>query len=198
MSPQRRHTAGLELEQHDCRQRTRRVCDWPGCELGGDYRAPKSRDNLRAFHHFCLDHVRDYNRAWDFFSGMSQSEIEAYLREDVTWHRPTWPLGNGMPRNNGGWRWQDPFHLFINGSGTDGTHGASEWDRQSGRRGKTERMLAVLELTPDATALELKARYKQLAKRHHPDLNGGDKKAEERLKLINEAYTYLRDSELFA
>jgi DnaJ-domain-containing protein 1 len=198
MSPQRRHSNGLELEQHGFRQRARRTCDWPGCELAGDYRAPRSRDRLRAFHHFCLDHVRDYNRAWDFFSGMSQGEIEAYLREDVTWHRPTWPLGNGMPRSNGAWRWQDPFHLFTNGSGTDGTHGASEWDRQSGRRSKTERMLAVLELTPGATAVELKARYKQLAKRHHPDLNGGDKKAEERLKLINEAYTYLRDSELFA
>ena len=197
MSP-RRDTADLQLEQHDFRQRARNPCDWPGCKLTGDYRAPKSRDNLRAFHHFCLDHVRDYNRAWDFFSGMSQNEIEAYLREDVTWHRPTWPLGNGMSGTNGAWRWQDPFHLFTNGSGTDGTHGASEWDRQSGRRGKTERMLAVLDLTPGATAVELKARYKQLAKRHHPDLNGGDKKAEERLKLINEAYTYLRDSQLFA
>jgi DnaJ-domain-containing protein 1 len=197
MSP-RRHTADLQLEQHDFRQRARSTCDWPGCQLTGDYRAPKSRDNLRAFHHFCLDHVRDYNRAWDFFSGMSQSEIEAYLREDVTWHRPTWPLGNGMSGTNGAWRWQDPFHLFTNGSGTDGTHGASEWDRQSGPRGKTERMLAVLDLTPGATAVELKARYKQLAKRHHPDLNGGDKKAEERLKLINEAYTYLRGSQLFA
>jgi DnaJ-domain-containing protein 1 len=198
MSPQRRHTADLELEQHDFRQRARRICDWPGCELPGDYRAPKSRDHLRAFHHFCLEHVRDYNRAWDFFAGMSQIEIEAYLREDVTWHRPTWPLGNGMSKSNGAWRWQDPFHLFTNGSGTHGTHGASEWDRQAGRRSKTERMLAVLELTPDATAGELKARYKQLAKRHHPDLNGGDKKSEERLKLINEAYTYLRNSELFA
>jgi hypothetical protein len=198
MSSHRRHAADLELEHHGYRQRARRGCDWPGCQLAGDYRAPKSRDNLRAFYHFCLDHVRDYNRGWDFFSGMSQGEIEAYLREDVTWHRPTWPLGNGMPNHSDGWRWQDPFHLFVNGSGTDGTHGASEWDQQSGRRSKTERMLAVLDLTPGATATELKARYKQLAKRHHPDLNGGDKKAEERLKLINEAYTYLRDSELFA
>ena len=58
-------------------------------------------------------------------------------------------------------------------------------------------MLAVLDLPPDVTLKELKARYKQLAKRHHPDLHGGDKKAEERLKLINEAYTYLMDSARF-
>jgi hypothetical protein len=197
MRSQRTHVADLELEQHDFRQRARRCCDWPGCEVAGDYRAPKSREKLRTFFHFCLEHVRDYNRGWDFFSGMDQGEIEAYLREDVTWHRPTWPLGNGTPRNGTAWRWQDPFEVFVNGSGTDGIHGASEWD-QSGPRTKTERMLAVLELTPGVTALELKARYKLLAKRHHPDLNGGDKKAEERLKLINEAYTYLRDRELLA
>jgi hypothetical protein len=198
MRSQRTHAADLELEQHDFRGRARRSCDWPGCKVAGDYRAPKSREKLRTFFHFCLEHVRDYNRGWDFFSGMDQGEIEAYLREDVTWHRPTWPLGNGAPQHANAWRWQDPFDVFVNGSGTDGTHGASEWDRQSGRHSKTERMLAVLELTPGATALELKARYKQLAKRHHPDLNGGDKKAEERLKLINEAYTYLRDRELLA
>jgi len=198
MSSQRRHAADLGLELHGFRQHPRRLCDWPGCKLGGDYRAPKSREDLRAFFHFCLEHVRDYNRGWDFFSGMSQVEIEAYLREDVTWHRPTWPLGNGLSHKSEAWRWQDPFHLFTNGSGTHGTHGASEWDRRSARPNKTARMLAVLDLPPDVTTNELKARYKQLAKQHHPDLNGGDKKAEERLKLINEAYTYLRNSELFA
>ena len=60
-----------------------------------------------------------------------------------------------------------------------------------------KRLVALQDLPADATLQELKARYKQLAKRHHPDLHGGDKKAEERLKLINEAYTYLMDSERF-
>ena len=110
----------------------------------------RSRDRLREFYHFCLDHVRDYNRAWDFFSGMSQSEIEAYLREDVTWHRPTWPLGNGMSATNatpGAGR--TPTSSSSTARGTNGTHGASEWDRQSGRLGRTERMLAVLDLPPE-------------------------------------------------
>ena len=47
-------------------------------------------------------------------------------------------------------------------------------------------------LTPAVTEKELKARYKQLVKKHHPDANGGDKQAEERLKIINEAYTTLK------
>lgn len=175
----------------------RRSCDWPGCDCLGEYRAPRSRDRLRDFYHFCLEHVRCYNQAWDFFSGMSRAEIEAYLREDVTWHRPTWPIGNGGNPHANGWRWQDPFHIFTEGGGTNGTHGAAEWDQRPAKAGKTERMLEIMELSIDATRDDLKARYKQLVKRHHPDLHGGDKNAEERLKLINEAYTYLLDRQRF-
>ena len=186
-----------ELDLSDVQAPPRRPCDWPACRLGGDYRAPKSRERLREFFYFCLEHVRAYNRAWDFFAGMSQAEIEGYLREDVTWHRPTWPLGS-QHEHATGWRWQDPYHLFLNGDGLNGAPGAAEWDRRPATQGKTARMLAVLELAPGATRAELKARYKQLAKRHHPDLHGGDKRAEERLKLIIEAYTYLLDSDHFA
>ena len=140
--------------------------------------------------------MRAYNLAWDFFAGMSQAEIEGYLREDVTWHRPTWPLGSQRQRA-AGWRWQDPYHLFLNGDGLNGAPGARNGTVCPVGR-QAARMLAVLDLAPGATRAELKARYKQLAKRHHPDLHGGDKRAEERLKLINEAYTYLLDSDHFA
>jgi DnaJ-domain-containing protein 1 len=52
--------------------------------------------------------------------------------------------------------------------------------------------LRVLDLAPGASFEEVKARYKALAKLHHPDANGGDKAAEERLKSINQAYTLLK------
>src|SRR5579883_2904923 len=39
-----------------------------------------------------------------------------------------------------------------------------------------------------------KARYKVLVKQHHPDTHGGDKAAEEKLKLINQAYATLKAS----
>jgi DnaJ-domain-containing protein 1 len=193
---ERQPSGRAELDPAEFHAAPRRPCDWPACALGGDFRAPKSRSRLREFYYFCLEHVRAYNRAWDFFAGMSQAEIEGYLREDVTWHRPTWPLGSRHERA-AGWRWQDPYDLFLNG-GLNGAQGASEWDRRSQRPSKAARMFAVLDLAPDATRAELKARYKQLVKRHHPDLHGGDKRAEERLKLINEAYTYLLDCEHFA
>lgn len=191
----RAHDTALRLVEE---QGYRRPCDWPDCPETGEFRAPRSRDRLRDYFYFCLDHVRLYNQSWDFFSGMSREEIEQYLREDVTWHRPTWQMGVHGGMAGAGWRWQDSFGVFMNGDGTGGTHGASEWDRPAMREGKTERMLRVMDLEPGVGRDELKARYKQLVKKHHPDLHGGDKKAEERLKLINEAYTYLLDREQFA
>ena len=69
-----------------------RRCDAPDCAEAGQYRAPRDR-NLREFHWFCLDHVRAYNASWDFYKGMGPDEIEANLRADTSWQRPTWPLG---------------------------------------------------------------------------------------------------------
>ena len=52
--------------------------------------------------------------------------------------------------------------------------------------------LATLGLSWPVTMDEVKTRYKELAKRHHPDANNGDRAAEERLKTINLAYATLR------
>jgi hypothetical protein len=166
----------------------RRECAWPGCGCEGDYRAPKSRDCLREFQWFCLEHVREFNRGWDFFAGMSTAEIEAHRRQDTTWHRPSWRFGAGYGLGDG---WHDVFGLF------DGE--AGERQRPPSRpRTKADEMRARLDLEEGFTLPELKSRYKVLAKRHHPDLHGGDKAAEERLKLINEAYTYLLEQRLYA
>ena len=49
-----------------------RTCDSPGCEALGEYRAPKSRRDLKNYWWFCLEHVRAYNSTWDYYKGMSQ------------------------------------------------------------------------------------------------------------------------------
>jgi DnaJ domain len=167
----------------------RRCCAWPGCDSEGDYRAPRSRDRLREFQWLCLEHVREFNRSWDFFAGMSQSEIDGHRRDDVTWHRPTWRYGTAFGFTD---RWRDVFGLF-------GEEARGAGPRRPARpRSKAEEMMSRLELADGFTLAELKRRYKRLAKQHHPDLHGGDKAAEERLKLINEAYTYLVEQRLYA
>lgn len=154
-------------------------CGWPGCEAEGLYPAPRGRDQLRDFQWLCLDHVREFNRHWDYFKGMGRDEIEAHLRADVTWHRPSWRIA-GRER-----AWHDVFGVFDE---------EPQPRHQPARpRTRAEEMMDRLELSEGFTLDELKSRYKALAKRHHPDLNGGDKAAEERLKMINEAYSFLRE-----
>jgi hypothetical protein len=70
-----------------------RGCDHPGCAAGGDFRAPKSRLDLNHYYWFCLEHVRTYNSAWNYYAGMSEPEIEAEIRRDTVWQRPSWKLG---------------------------------------------------------------------------------------------------------
>lgn len=170
-----------------------RCCAWPGCEAEGVHRAPRSRDQLRDYQFLCLEHVREFNRRWDYFSGMRMAEIEAHQRADTTWHRPTWRFGTASGTGPGpdSQRWRDAFGLF----GDDGPGPGRPPPRPAT---KAQRMMALLDLDDGFTLDELKTRYKTLAKRHHPDLNGGDKAAEERLKSIIEAYTYLREQRLYA
>ena len=166
-------------------------CAWPGCSASGDYPAPQSPQELRRFIWFCLAHIREYNKSWNYFAGMNEDQIEAHRRADTTWHRPSWRFGTvGMDDPA---RFGDPFGFFTNGEARPKPSGGAETDHKLGKGGQ---MMAVLDLEVGFTLEELKRRYKTLVKRHHPDLHGGDRAAEERLKQINEAYTYLVANQL--
>lgn len=165
-----------------------RLCDHPGCAGAGDYRAPRSRDRLDMFYWFCLDHVRDYNARWNYYAGMSADEIEAEIRNDAVWQRPTWPLGSriGMRFDT---RWRD-YGMF----GLDDEDAPGEQRDGARKRPLTEQeqAIAVFDLAVPFTFPELKTRYKALVKLNHPDSHGGDRAAEERLKVINQAYSILK------
>lgn len=169
-----------------------RACDHPGCAREGDYRAPKSRTHLNEYYWFCLDHVREYNRAWDYYAGMRPEQIEAEVRRDTTWQRPSWPLGF--------WATQEKFlrdraaRGFSFEFGREPGAGESEERKQRRQAARTaeEDALVVLELSPPIDFARIKARYRELVKIHHPDANGGDKAAEEKLKEINQAYNTLK------
>jgi hypothetical protein len=174
-----------------------RACDSPGCVCEGEFRAPKGRDRLTEYFWFCLAHVRQYNASWDYYAGMDTAQIEAQLRRDTTWDRPTWPLGRHGIAPRRAYRLHDAFEFFdgedpFNPSGKR-SHTEDPPARPRGDPA-AEQALSVFDLSLPVTLVEVKARYKQLVKRHHPDANGGDKAAEERLKIINEAYATLRHS----
>jgi hypothetical protein len=160
----------------------------PGCEAMGEYRAPKSPRNLKDYWWFCLDHVRAYNSTWDYYKGMSPAQIEAQLRADTSWQRPSWPLGR--LGTTAAWDEElvrDPLHLLAAGRVR---RGQADTSRQTPP--ELREPLATLGLSWPTTLDAVKTRYKELAKRHHPDANGGDRAAEERLKTINLAYAAVR------
>lgn len=176
------------LEQE---QRHLRPCAHPDCAEAGLYRARLSPRNGRQFVWLCLEHVREHNAAWDYFADMDEEQIEASRRADSTWERPTWRMGS-----LGGWQATAQFE-FDEAFGRFSTGADRAQARRDGATGKPldkaqRRALSVLGLEQDATKQEIKARYKSLAKKLHPDANGSDPKAEERLKRINQAYATLK------
>jgi DnaJ domain len=177
-------------------------CEWPGCAAASTHRAPKGRPHENEYWRFCLDHVREYNHSYNFFAGMSTDDIARYQKEATIGHRPTWKIGmNGgkpsarshsarfAPNLDGA---DDPLGLFRH-FGADGR--ASEHLRQKRSRvihNAERKALDVLGLEPECTTAEIKHRFKELVKRHHPDANGGDRSMEERLREIIQAYNYLK------
>jgi curved DNA-binding protein CbpA len=171
-----------------------RGCEMSGCGAFGTHRAPKGRNAEGEYYWFCLNHVREYNKAYNYFSGMNDAAIQAYQKESVIGHRPTWQMGmNGRKPDTGrsGPTWsgraQDPFRLFGDGFEARGP----EPERRKVRNMEAK-SLSALGLDATASAADVKARYKMLVKRHHPDANGGDRSLEDRLREIIEAYAYLK------
>lgn len=170
-------------------------CEWPGCEEGAPHRAPRGRGQEGKYHQFCLDHVRVYNKSYNYFEGMRDDDIAAYQKADLTGHRPTWTMGvnkwstGGTAGNRDETPLNDPFGIF---------HGARPAGRRTMEEPKrkvsavTQKALDTLDLDVAADKATIKARFKLLVKRHHPDANGGDRGSEERLRQIIQAYNYLK------
>ncbi|WP_183481236.1 J domain-containing protein [Komagataeibacter kakiaceti] len=170
-----------------------RCCDMHDCGQPAGYRAPRSRDALNSYFWFCLEHVREYNSRWDYYRGMSPGQIEAHIRADVSWNRPSWKLGQG----NAGQAFSeeevlDPLDLLKGAARARASARRQQADRRAEAPDALKYPLGVLDLGWPVSLDELKARYKDLARQHHPDANGGDRRAEERFKGINIAYTTVR------
>ena len=159
----------------------------PDCPCRGEFRAPKSRTSLNEYWWFCLEHVRAYNASWDFYKGMTPGQIEAQTRDDTGWQRPTWPLGSlGKQNTLDESIARDPFGVFGGAKARPRTPPAHIVPAD------LREPIQTLGLEWPVSMDVLKARYKELAKRHHPDANGGDLASEERLKTINIAYAAVR------
>jgi curved DNA-binding protein CbpA len=172
-----------------------------GCEHWGEFRAPPAdgrRTGLEGpgeWRWFCLDHVREFNSGYNYFSGMSPDEIDAA-------QKPLWGLGPRDPafsmaaRRRRAGRTSSirsmrsaPLQAAIDRGGTKGrarpqrngpqvASRARPWNRHDRRA--------------------LRQRYADLVRRYHPDRNGGDRSHEKALQAVIEAYTQLKSRPAFA
>ncbi len=175
-----------------------RRCQAQGCAAEATHRAPKGRQAEGEYLWFCLDHVRLYNKSYNYFSGMNDAAIQAFQKDATIGHRPTWQMGVNAKdadaqraggRAKFGWTGgaRDSFHMFG-----DGFEAKRPEPEQRQVHNMELKSLKTLGLDRNATGPEVKARYKLLVKRHHPDANGGDRSLEDRLREIIQAYSYLK------
>jgi len=166
-------------------------CDRLNCNKNGEFRAPKSRIKLNEYFFFCLKHVKEYNKSWDFYKGLTIDQIEYSMRKDTIWDRPSWPL-KGSPKNI-----MDQINQFSKEEnlvfeGNTDYIGYYENKLIDETLTKKENMaLRTLNLRLPLTLEKIKKNYKKLVKIFHPDVNDNDKVAENKFKEINESYKIL-------
>lgn len=177
-------------------------CAWEGCHKPGLHKAPLGRDFEGQYVRFCVDHVRQYNKSYNYFSGLEDDDIQRFMKDALTGHRPTWTMGrNGSTPGNPARaatakrarRWsggvRDPFELF----GSDDQRPDIEKHRPK-VRSLEAKAFETLDLSTSASNEEVRNRYKTLVKRLHPDANGGDRGTEDRLREVIQAYKLLKQS----
>tara|TARA_B100000959_G_scaffold286510_1_gene365488 strand:- start:487 stop:1002 length:516 start_codon:yes stop_codon:yes gene_type:complete len=162
------------------------ICEWKNCKEFGKFKAPAERDNSKKFKLLCDEHIKLFNKSWNYFEGMSDNEITNFLKSDVTWHRPTQQFGS--PDNFFNILWNnalnDKFKIFK--------------DEKNKNINKTQLCkkdkdaFNIMELNFNADYETVQKKFKILVKKFHPDKHSGNKVYEDKLKKITMAYSHLK------
>ncbi len=168
-----------------------RICDMPDCNEQGAHKAPKNSE-LEEYYYFCYEHVSEYNKAWNFFSGMTPEEMQEHMFKSMYGDRPTWRY-DGMGFSEEYLR-RTAWHTYNYSYGSENRQEQSNGKDQGDQSDLSAEMkaLEILGLSPPVDLEAIKQRYKSLAKKYHPDLNAGCKESEDLLKQINMSYTILK------
>lgn len=175
---------------------SKRKCEHPGCSEVGQYRAPKSPDDLEDFLWFCKTHVREYNLKWNFFNGHSEEELAAQMDKDRIWERETKPFGKQSDEQKAWARLgvDDP-HQVLGDNATRNPGKSITGTRKLPP--KERRAIEILEARDHWTKVEIRKQYKALIKILHPDMNGGDRSDEDRLQEVVWAWDQIKESRSF-
>ena len=163
------------------------ICEWNNCKESGTYKAPLERDNSKKYKWLCAEHIKLFNKSWNYFEGMTQEEIDVFLKSDVTWHRPTQKFGSSDNFFNILWNnaLSDKFNFYKKEEAVFNLK-----NKRFSEKDKDAFKIMELELSSDWKTVQKK--FKTLVKKFHPDRNAGNKQFEDKLKKITLAYSHLK------
>ena len=163
------------------------ICDWNNCFEIGKYKAPVEKDNSRKFKLLCLNHIKEFNKNWNYFTGMNDEQIYDFLKSDITWHKPTQSFSSS----------DNFFKILWNNTLKDESkksmlNNSLNYMKQIKFDHKDIKAFSILEISVGLKWEKIQKKFKSLVKKFHPDMNLGNKKYEEKLKLITLAYSQLK------
>ena len=164
------------------------ICDWEKCKEIGVYKAPVEKDNSKKYRLLCLEHIKIFNKNWNYFSDMNESEIENFIKSDLTWHKPTKSFSSS----------ENFFKILWKNTLDDQTNFFDKMGTKTFKKSvlteKDRHALEVLGLRGETKWPDIQKKFKTLVKKYHPDKNQGSKKHEDLLKKITLAYSQLKTS----
>ena len=163
------------------------ICDWNNCNNIGQYRAPIEKDNSKKYRLLCLQHIKEFNKNWNYFENMNDAEILEFIKSDMTWHKPTQNFS--AQDNFFKILWNNALKDDLNKNGINKNHAKIA---QLNFSNKDLKAFDILGLDVTKNWENIRSRFKKLVKKFHPDMNSGNRKFEEKLKVITLAYTQLK------
>ena len=165
------------------------LCAWENCFEIGEYRAPTEKDNSKKYKLLCLIHIKEFNKNWNYFSDMTESEIFDFLKSDMTWHKPTQSFSSS----------DNFFKILWNNALKDDLKSANFINKQNNLKkfkfnNNDIKAFSVLGISVGLKWSKVQEKFKKLVKKFHPDMNAGNKKYEDKLKVITLAYTQLKNT----
>ena len=163
------------------------ICEWENCKESGKFKAPLEKDNSKKYKWLCEEHIKQFNKSWNYFDGMSQNEFENFLKSDITWHRPTQKFGASDNFFNILWNnaLGDEYNLFKEDKILNHLN-----NRKLNEKDKDAFRIMGLEF--DTSWQDIQKKFKTLVKKFHPDKNAGSRQFEDKLKKITLAYSHLK------
>ena len=165
------------------------ICDWHNCNRLGEYKAPVEKDNSKKYRLLCLEHIKEFNKNWNYFAGMNDQQIFDFIKSDLTWHKPTQSFSSS-----------DNFFkiLWNNAMKSEFKNGKFDPSYDNMRQFRFDKndlkAFGILGLNAGSNWEKVQVKFKKLVKKFHPDMNKGNKKYEDKLKVITLAYTQLKNT----